>query len=162
MGLIYGYLCFTISGHFEILRGSMKNMKIDEFFMHHLKLITMTNRLNSIYKPMIFSLYFCGTIILVVLGLSVITADNLVKNLVPLTHGVAALIYSGIISYGSQKIMDSSESIGVEAYILDKHYIMVIMIAQKKLRLTTPFFDASFDTYSIMLSRSWSFISAVK
>ena len=162
MGLIYGYLCFTISAHFEILRGSMNNMKIDEFVMHHLTLMNMTNTLNSIYKPMIFALYFFGTAIFVVLGLSVIFADNLVKNVIPLMHGVAALIYFAIISYGSQKIMDSAESIGNEAYIFDKHYLMVIMIAQKKLRLTTPFFEASFVTFSYMLSRSWSFIAAAK
>ncbi|KAL7029808.1 hypothetical protein ACKWTF_006373 [Chironomus riparius] len=162
MGLIYGHLCFTMSGHFEILRGSMNNMKIDEFVLHHLKLMDMTNSLNSIYKPMIFTLYFCGTALFVVLGLSVITADSLLKNLIPLMHGVAALIYFAIISYGSQKIMDSSTSIVTEAYNIDKHQLMIIMIAQKKLRLTTPFFEASFVTFSFMLSRSWSFIAAAK
>ena len=95
----------------------------------------------------------------VVLGLSVITADNLLENLSPVLHTPGALIYVAVFAFGSQKIMDSSEAICDEAYNIDKDYLMVIMIAQKKLRFTTGFFDVSFDTYSIMLSRSWSFIT---
>ena len=108
---------------------------------------------------MIFITYFIGSVLFVVLGLSVITAHDLLENSTPIIHGPAALIYVAVFAYGSQKIMDSSEAICEEAYYIDKDYLMVIMLAQKKLRFTTGFFDVSFDTYSIMISRSWSFIT---
>lgn len=159
MGSIFTKFCLNISAHFEILKNSINDIKIDEFVIYHLKVIGITNRLNSFYKPMIFAQYFIGTALFVVLGLSVIAADNLLANLSPILHTPGALIYVAVFSYGSQKIMDLSEAICDEAYIIDKDYLLVIMIAQKKLRFTTGFFEVSFDTYSIMLSRSWSFIT---
>ncbi|KAL7027207.1 hypothetical protein ACKWTF_005359 [Chironomus riparius] len=136
-------------------------MKIDEFVIYHLKLMDITNRLNLIYKPMIFTTYTIGTVVYVVLGLVIITADSFLKNLTPIMHAFAALIYVVVFSYGSQKIMDSSESFCDEAYNIDKDYIIVLMMAQKKLRFTTPFFEASLETFSFMLSRSWSFIAVL-
>ena len=108
---------------------------------------------------MIFTQYFVGTLLFIVLGLCVITADDLFENLIPIMHTPGALYYVAVFSYGSQRIMDTSQSICDEVYNIDKDYLMVIMTAQQKLRFTTGFFDISFDTYSIMLSRSWSFIT---
>jgi len=121
----------------------------------------ITKKLNSIYNPMLFATFFIGTAIFVVLGLSVITADNFFVNTTAITHVFATLIYVAVFSYGSQKIMDSSAKVCDEAYNIDKDYIMVIMMAQKKLRFTTYFFEISFETFNIMLSRSWSFISVL-
>ena len=159
---IYIYFCISISGYFDILRSLMNDMKIDEFIIYHLEIIDITNRLNSIFMPIIFILYSVGTALIVVLGLIVITADNLLNNIAAVVYAPAALVYFAIYSYGSQKIMDSSEAICDEAYGIDKDYLATIMIAQKKLRLTTPFFEISFETFGFMLSRSWSFIATAK
>ena len=136
-------------------------MKIDEFVIYHLKLIDITKKLNSIYKSFIFVTYIIGVLIYVPLGLCIITTDNFLNNFSIIMHGVSALFYVAIFSYGSQKIMDSSEALCDEVYNIDKDYLMVIMIAQKKLSFRTPFFEASFDTFSFMLSRSWSFITVL-
>jgi hypothetical protein len=109
---------------------------------------------------MIFTEFFIiSTTLIVVLGLSVIAADNFMELVPPLLHVSGALTDVACHSFGSQKIMDASEEICDDAYIMNKDYIMVITTAQKKLRITTPFFDASFETFSFMLSRSWSFIT---
>ncbi|KAL7027211.1 hypothetical protein ACKWTF_005363 [Chironomus riparius] len=110
---------------------------------------------------MIFATFFFGTVLFVVLGLSVITAENLLKNVTPIMHAPAALIYVAVFSYGSQKVMDSSDAICDGIYNIDKDYLMVLMIAQKRLGFTTEFFEVSFETYSFMLSRSWSFIAVL-
>ena len=159
MALIFTSFCMNISAHFEILCGSINDMKLEEFIQYHLKLINITERLNAIYEPVIFVQYFTATALFVVLGLNVLIADNLVEILKPIFHIPGAMIYVAVYSFGSQRIMDSSLSICDEAYMIDKDYLMVIMMAQKKLRFTTGFFEASFDTYGIMLSRSWSFFS---
>ena len=159
MALIFSNFCMNISAHFEILRGSINDMKLDEFVTYHLKLMDITQRLNSIYEPMIFTQYLIATVLFVVLGLNVLIADNLIEILQPISHIPGALIYFAVYSFGSQRIMDSSLALCDEAYMIDKDYLMVIMMAHKKLRFTTGFFEASFDTYGIMLSRSWSFFS---
>lgn len=150
----------SISAHLQILRGSINDLKINEFVNYHTKIISLTNRLNSIYSPMIFTEFFIiSSTLFVVLGLNVIAAESLFELLAPFLHISGALTDVGCHSFSSQKIMDSSEEICEDAYNIDKDYIMVIMMAQKKLRITTAFFDASFETFSFMLSRSWSFIT---
>ena len=159
MSLNFSEFTLNISAHFEILRGSINDMKLDEFVTYHQKLIDVTQRLSSIYEPMIFTQFFLETTLFVAVGLSIIVADNLVEILSAITFVLPALLDVAILSFGSQKIMDNSMSICDEAYMMDKDYLLVIMMAQKKLRFTTGFFDASFDTYSTMLSRSWSFLT---
>ncbi|XP_070502418.1 odorant receptor 82a-like [Chironomus tepperi] len=156
---IFSNFCLNINAHFEILRNSINNMKIDEFVKYHVEILEITYKLNSFYRPLILAQYSIGIVLFAVLGLSVVAADNWLQNLIPIFHTYGALIYVAVFSYVSQKIMDSSEALCDEAYNIDKDYLMVIMIAQKKLRFTTGFFEVSFDTYSIMLSRSWSFIA---
>ena len=108
---------------------------------------------------MIFTQFFIETTLFVVLGLNVMVAENLIERLQPFLHISGALADVACHSFGSQRIMDCSEAICDEAYLIDKDYLMVIMASQQKLRITTAFFEASFETYSFMLSRTWSFIS---
>ncbi|KAL7027209.1 hypothetical protein ACKWTF_005361 [Chironomus riparius] len=156
----FSSLTLNISAHLKILRGSINDLKIDQFVKYHLKIIRITNRLNSIYNFMIFTEFFIiSTTLIVVLGLSVIAAEGFLELVVPFLHISGALTDVACHSFGSQKMLDSSEAIYEEAYSIDKDYIMVIMTAQRQLRITTPFFEASFETFSFMLSRSWSFIT---
>ena len=159
MSLNFTTFTLNIAAHLEILRGSINDLKIDEFVKYHLKIISITKRVNSVYSPMIFTQFFIETTLFVELGLSIMAADNLLESLKLVMHISGALADVACYSFGSQKIMDSSEEICDEAYKIDKDYLMVIMTAQKKLRITTFFFDASFVTFSFMLSRTWSFIS---
>ena len=156
------FITFTlnISAHLDILRTSISELKSDEVVKYHVKIISITKRFNSIYSPKVFAEFFVvSTTLIVVLGLSVIAAERFVELVAPFIHISGALIDVGCYAFGSQKIMDSSEAICEEAYNIDKNYLMVIMTAQRKLRITTPFFDASFETFNFMLSRSWSFIT---
>lgn len=159
MSLNFTTISLNIAAHLEILRGSINYLKIDEFVTYHLKIISITKRVNSFYSPMIFTQFFIETTLFVVLGVNVIAADTFIERLKPFLHMLGSLVDVACHSFGSQKIMDTSEEICNEAYFNDKDYLMIIMAAQKKLRITTPFFEASFETYTFMLSRTWSFIT---
>lgn len=160
MSVNFSSFTLNISAHLEILRGSINDLKLDEFVEYHLKIIKIANRLNSIYSLLIFVEFFIiSTTLIVVLGLSVIAAEGFLELIVPFLHISGALTDVACHSFGSQKMLDSSEAIYDEAFNIDKDYLMVIMTAQRKLRITTPFFEASFETFSFMLSRSWSFIT---
>ncbi|XP_070502416.1 odorant receptor 82a-like [Chironomus tepperi] len=159
MSLNFTTFTLNIAAHLQILRDSINDLKIDEFVKYHMKIISITKRLNSIYSPMIFTQFFIETTLFVGLGLCIVSADNWIEKVKPILHVFGAVVDVACHSFGSQQIMDSSEAICDEAHKIDKDYIMVIMTAQKKFRITTAFFDASFETYSFMLSRTWSLIS---
>jgi hypothetical protein len=162
MGSTFSCYCLHIAAHFEILRGAINQMKVEEFVHYHLKIISITKRLNSIYVPIIFTEYFVIGTLTIVTGLQVIVVDDFGLILRSIFHACTGLVDVAIYSYGSQKILDSSLSVCDEAYVIDKNYVFILMIAQKKLRFTTGFFEASLDTYSIMLSRTMSFITLLK
>lgn len=159
MSLNFTTFTLNIAAHLEILKGSLNELKIDEFVKYHLKIINITNKLNSVYSPMIFTQFFIETTLFVELGLNVLAADTFLERLQPFMHVSGALADVACYSFGSQKVMDSSEEICEDAYNIDKDYLLVIMTAQRKLRITTVFFAASFETFSFMLSRTWSLIS---
>jgi len=95
-------------------------------------------------------------------GLQIIVGNEFYTLARAIIHSMVALLDVALYSYGSQRILDSSLSICDEAYLIDKNYILIIMIAQKKLRFNTGFFEASFDTFCFMLSRIMSFITLLK
>lgn len=162
MGSAFSCYCLHISAHFEILRGAINVMKVKDFVAYHLKIITITRKLDSLYMPIIFTEYFVIGTLSIVTGLQIIVVDDFALILRSIFHACTGLVDVAIYSYGSQKILDSSLSVCDEAYLIDKHYVFILLIAQKRLRFTTGFFEASLDTYSIMLSRTMSFITLLK
>ena len=137
-------------------------MDLKEFVIKHLKLINLFHRLNSLYRPIIFIEYFVVASIVVFTGLQILVVDEFYTLVRAIFHSMFALVDAAIYSYGSQRILDSSLSICDEAYLIDKNYILILMIAQKNLRFTTGLFEASLDTFCIMLSRILSFITLLK
>ena len=161
-GGIFSCYSLNIASHFEILREIVAEAEVEKFVVYHLQMINLTKKLSKLYKPIIFTEFIFTGFILCVTGLQIIKADNFEKILAALLHAVAGLIDVTIYSYGGQKVLDSALSVSTEAYKMDKRYLLIIMMSQKKLKFDTGLFDASLNTLSIMLSRTMSFITLLK
>lgn len=132
------------------------------FVSYHRKVIALTKKLRNIFRPIIFTQFVIAALILCLTGVQVIVNDDFAKILTALFHAVAVLIDVGIFSYGGQRVMDSAYSVYEDIYRLDRNYIPIMLMSQKKLKFDSGLFEASLDTYSILLSRTMSFTTLLK
>lgn len=148
--------------HLNILRDIVHETQVKDFVIYHREIISLTQKLNKLFRPIIFVEYVVVVTILCVTGVQVLLYDDYGKILGALFHASAALLDITVYSYGGQRIIDASLTVCDQVYKIDKDYVIIISMSQKALKFDTGFFETSLDTLSIILSRTMSFITLVK
>ena len=67
-----------------------------------------------------------------------------------------------IHSYGSQKIMDSTLSVGDDIYQIDKNYLFILMRTQRLLKIKAGFIHAYLPTFQMILSWTVSLVTLIE
>lgn len=162
MATSFSCLCFNISAHFEILRNIVNDIKIKEFVKYHLKVINITHRLSRLNKQIILVEFTAVSLIICFTGIQILVLDDYEQIMAALFHCFVSITDAGIYAYCGQKVLDSSGAVSNEIYTLKKDYLPIIMMSQKKMKFDSGLFDASFETFSTMLSRTLSFMTVLK
>lgn len=161
-GSVFCCCSLSIAAHFEIIGELVDEVEPEDFVVCHRQIINLTQKVNKLYKPIIFTEFVLTGFILCVTGLQIIIAASFNQILAALLHAVAGLIDVTIYSYGGQKVLDSALAVSNRAYKIDKRFLLIIMMSQKEQKFDTGLFAASLDTLSILLSRTMSFITLLK
>lgn len=103
-----------------------------------------------------------GASVLCVLCVQVIKTDDYGKITAAFLHAFASFFTIGLQAYAAQKVMDTSLEIHEETYKMDKNFLLIIAMSQKQLKFNGGFFDASFHTLSLVLSRTMSLLTLLK
>lgn len=126
-------------------------------------MLELAEKLNSLFKEIVFTEYLVMTVLLCVDGFQVIEFDEWSKKFNAFLHTATALIDLSIYSYGGQKIMDCSMSLCDESEKVDRNYMLVILRSQCGVKIQNGFFNAaSLPTFCLILNRVMSLITLLQ
>lgn len=95
-------------------------------------------------------------------GVMVVKEKDVGKIIAAFLHTVAIFLATTVYAYSGQKLIDKSEIVCNEVFMLDIDYVPIIAIGQKGVAFDGGFYDASLETLSATVSKIISFVMLVK
>lgn len=154
--------CLNIAAHYKVLKDIIETTDIREFVEYHQQVIAIVQKLNKLFRPIVFTQFILTATNLCFTSVMVVKENDLEKIITAFFHAIAVVLETGIFAYGGQKLLDSSTVVCNQLYAVDKNYIPIIRIGQKGVKFDAGFFDASMETLSVTFSRLMSFITLLK
>lgn len=154
--------CLNICAHFDILRKSFESPDKKKLIKYHQKILKLSNNLNNLVKPVVFTQFLISSLLLCVIGFQLVMIASIFKRVVALVFGLAIIIQLFIYSFGGQQIMDKSFTATSKIYDLDKDYRLVIMRSNKPLKINAGFYHACLPTFRAILSSAASLITLLQ
>jgi hypothetical protein len=154
--------CFNIGAQFENLREQVDEVDKIEIIKRHQEILALSQDLNDIYRRIILvkfttiSIVFCGV------GVSMAMASNFIDQLLLLCYGSGMLAQLFFYCYSGQCLKDRAASVCDEVYQVDRDYMLIIMRAQKGVRIEAPFFRATLEQFASILNTTWALISVIR
>jgi hypothetical protein len=152
--------CSNLSAHFEILSESYDGDK-KKFIEKHQTILSLTEELNDIFKPVVFIQFLISSTLLCVLGFQLVMLQGIKERIVVVTFAMAVIIQLFIYAYGGQ-IVDTSESVADDLYHSDRDLVAIIARSQKTAKISSGFFTANLKTFADILTSAHSLIAVLK
>lgn len=137
-------------------------MNLKEFVDYHQQIINLCSKLSEFFKVIVFLEYIVQSCLLCTIAVQLVMGTDLLKMIVAFLHGSAALTDLFIYSFGGQLVMDSSTEVFQDLVRIDKNYRFILHRTQTELKIKSMMFQASFSTFSRIISQTISLITLVK
>jgi hypothetical protein len=154
--------CFNIGAHFEDLREQIHEIEKVSFIKRHQQILSFAKELNEIFRPIIFVEFLTISFVLCGVGVSLAIKRELIDQLMLLCYGSAMTIQLFLYCYSGQYLMNRTASVCDEVYNLNLDYKLIIMRAQKGMRIEAPFFRATLEQFGSILNTTWALISVIR
>jgi hypothetical protein len=154
--------CLNIGAHFEVLRENALKIDKKELIKAHQETLDMANELNDLFRPIIFVEFLIVSIVLCGIGFTLVMTTNSLDKLLVFGFGITMLFQLFFYCYSGQYVMDKAALVCIVMYELDQHFQLIIMRAQRRLRIEAPFYHASLEQFTAVLNMTWALISVLK
>lgn len=153
--------CLNIGTYCEIQQEKFDG-NVKEFVENHLRILSLAENLNSLYKPIVFAQLLTTNILFCMIGYQVVMAKSLYGFLFVAPFGLAALNQLFMYCLGGQIIHDKMESIAKDFYEADKNLVIVIRKASKGFQIKAFVYQANLATFTAILGSAQGLITILK
>ena len=94
--------------------------------------------------------------------IQIIITPEISQEITAGTHLIGGTVALFISSCRSQKIMDSTLSVGDDIYQIDKNYLFILMRTQRLLKIKAGFIHAYLPTFQMLLSWTVSLVTLIE
>lgn len=134
-------------------------MTLKEFVKLHDKWINIADRVNKLYKIIIFYEYLVLSLLLCVCELKFIIGHIFEQKIEAILHIFAALIDLTIYSYGGQKVLDTSSDVCKDCYNMNKDYQIIMSRVKHELKIKAPMYVACLPALSLVIGQTCSLVT---
>nr|XP_032518419.1 odorant receptor 49a-like [Danaus plexippus plexippus] len=140
---------------------------VNKIARKHQTLLRLTERLNDIFGPVIFTQLSFSSIVICCYGFLAIIANGMFLKNITASFGIMFAIF--VLAWPGQKLIDTSSGVAEAAYQCDwyernnkfRKYISIMVVRSRKpCKLSAlGFSDLTLEMFSKVISTSWSYLS---